>query len=300
MASWGRTLRHGVEALAFRILVRGVRGVSRRRALALGTWIGGFAFDRGIRRRVAVENVTARIGPDTTQEAIRIARESYRTTGRTFMDLLRADLLSDRELWSIVDRDKMRPIEAVASEGCGGVLVSGHFGNWELLVLAARRLGIPLAILAGDQSNAAVDRAVRKLRARAGITSLSVRSGLRDAVQIMRDGGFIATLMDQDARRKGVFADFLGTPASSHTGVLSLAMRAGAPVLFGVLPDSNGTLVPHFSEVWRPDPARSQEENLRHGVESYNRFLEGHVRAAPENYFWVHRRWKTRPPGESA
>jgi KDO2-lipid IV(A) lauroyltransferase len=175
------------------------------------------------------------------------------------------------------------------------VLVSGHFGNWEITALAIRRLGLPLRVVAARQANALVDARVRAFRRRVGIETHSPGGGMRDALRALRGAEFVATLMDQDARRRGTFVEFLGTPASTHTGMLSLAIRERAAVVPVVTVDRGGSYEFVLGEPWRPSPDRDEIENVRRGAEHFNRFLEEQVRRNPENYFWAHRRWKSRP-----
>jgi KDO2-lipid IV(A) lauroyltransferase len=272
--------------------------------MAVATALGAFTFDVArIRRRVAVENVLARLGPPGgRREAERIARESYRVVARTFTDLFRGDRESEESLWRMIRRSELDHAVRVWKEGRGGLLVSGHFGNWELMVLAVRRLGVPVGAMGKDQSNEAVNEQLRQARTRSGITPLSSsRRGLREVVRFLRRGGYVATLMDQDAGRRGMFVDFLGTPASTHVGTVSMAVRTGTPLLPGVLIDERGRSRIVLAEPWRPPPPEecSPDEAVRQGVLYYTRFLEEQVRAHPENYFWAHRRWKTRPPAES-
>jgi KDO2-lipid IV(A) lauroyltransferase len=176
------------------------------------------------------------------------------------------------------------------------LFVSGHFGNWELAVVAIRRCGAPLAALAGVQTNVAVDAAVRDIRARVGVRPLSARSGLRDAISLLREGTSLITLPDQDARSKVVFIEFLGTQASAHVGIASLAERTGSVLAPFVVVDERGSFRIVRGAVWRPDPGATREANERAGAEHFHRFLEEQVRLHPETYFWAHRRWKTRPP----
>lgn len=299
MASLSRRIRHGAEAAGFRTLTGLVRGVSRRRAMAIGAGLGHFAFDRGIRRQVAIRNVLEHLGPRSPEEARAIARESYGVMGRTFTDLLRADLTTEDVVWELTDRGAFRPLADLHAQGRGGVLVSGHFGNWELLVIAIRRYGMPAAAMAGDQANPAVDAVLRGLREAAGVEPLSARSGLRDAMRVIRRGGFVSTLMDQDARHRGVFADFLGAPASTHVGPASLAARTGAPLVMGALTGNGDRYEFRLGPVLR-FPEKGTAEELRDAAVTYNRWLEGEVRRAPGNYFWAHRRWKTKPKGDAA
>jgi KDO2-lipid IV(A) lauroyltransferase len=303
VASRARRAKHLLEYLGFRALAGVVRAAGRGPAAGVAGVLGGFAFDVvGIRREVAMANVRDRLAPPGGEPEVRaIARRSYEVAARTFVDLLRADRLSDAELWRLVRREEIERLRAVLGEGRGAVLVSGHFGNWELAVLALRRLGIPVGAMAADLANPWVDARVKEVRRRAGVTPISARHGLREAVRCLRADGFVATLMDQDARRKGVFIDFLGTPASSHTGVVSLAMRTGSPLVPGVVVDEGSGYRLVLGETWRPRPDLDEAANLRDGAERFHRFLEARVREHPDNYFWAHRRWKTRPiPGDGA
>lgn len=295
-----RRLRHRFEWLGFALL-RGLLSVlPYRAAVALGSGCGRLAFELGVRRRVAVQNVIERIAPEGGQrEAERIARESYRVMARTFTHLMIADRIDDGTLWRLIPRGDVDSLTALRGAG-SALFVSGHFGNWELAVIAIRRSGVPLVALAGEQANSAVDLALRDVRARAGLQPLSARSGLRDAIRLLRDGTSLVTLPDQDARAKGIFVEFLGAPASAHVGVASLAQRTGAVVAPFVLVDAGGRYELVRGSAWRPEPGATKEENERAGAEHFHRFLEEQVRRRPENYFWAHRRWKTRPRSEGS
>ncbi len=292
--SASRRAKRAAEAAGFALLAAVVRALPFRAALRVGASAGRLAFALGVRRAVAVGNVTARLAPPGGRAAAeRIARESYEVAGRTFACLLRADRIPAAACRRIGRAETMADIPETTAGGA--VLVSGHFGNWELLVIALHRLGVRVSAMAGDQSNRTVDAALRRTRERAGTPPLSARSGLRDALRLLRDGGVVATLMDQDARAKGVFVDFLGAPASAHVGVVSLAMRAGVPLVPGVLVDEGGEYTFVRGTAWRANPARTDAANERDGAEHFHRFLEEQVRAHPGNYFWAHRRWKTKP-----
>ncbi|MBZ0266609.1 lysophospholipid acyltransferase family protein, partial [bacterium] len=277
MASVGKRIRHGAEATGFRLLTAVLRGLPRRRAMAIGAGLGHFAFDRGIRRDVAVHNVLEHLGARSTEEARAIARESYGVMGCTFTDLLRADLTTEDVAWKLMERSAFQPLAEVYAEGRGGVLVSGHIGNWELMVIGLRRFGLPVAAMAGDQANPAVNRVVRRLRKKAGVEPLSARSGLRDAVRILKAGGFVCTLMDQDARSKGIFVDFLGAPASTHVGVPALAARTGAPLVMGAMGGSGERYEFRLGPIVR-FPQQGTEQELRLAAVVYNRWLEEEVR----------------------
>jgi KDO2-lipid IV(A) lauroyltransferase len=293
----GRSAGRWLESAGFLALAALVRAVPRAVARACATRLGSFAFDVvRIRRDVAVRNVVDRLAPaGGVPEAERIARESYRVMARTFVDLLRLDRIGRSETDRLLSLEGAAWFRSFAERGEGAVLVSGHFGNWEIMALAIRRLGLPLRVVAARQANPLVDARVRSFRQRAGIETLSPGRAMRGALRALRGAEFVATLMDQDARSRGTFVEFLGTPASTHTGMLSLAIRARSVVIPGVVVDRGGTYELVLGEPWRPSPDRDDGENVRRGAEHFNRFLEAEVRRNPENYFWAHRRWKSRP-----
>ena len=300
MADVSRRTKHALEAFFFRALALLLRAVPRRVARTVGTGLARFTFDvLGIRRRVAITNVLERLQPaGGEREAAHIARESYAVHARTFVDLLRLDRFTDERLWSILPREHVQWFIDLLKEGQGCLLVSAHFGNWEIFALGLARCGIPMHVLANDQANARVNEYVNAVRRSAGIETLSSRKGLRDAVRVLRENGFLATLMDQDAHEKGVFAEFLGTPTATHTGPLALAARTRTPLVAAVFAEHEGRYTFLRTEPWRPRSGATEEESLREGAEQFNRFLEKAVRRFPDNYFWAHRRWKTRPPGD--
>jgi KDO2-lipid IV(A) lauroyltransferase len=287
-----------LESLGFRLLFAAVRAIPGAWAVGVASFLGRIAFDVvRIRRDVAVQNVLARLEPAGGRaEAERIARESYAVMARTFIDLLRIDRIDDETLWRVASRDEfLRLHSELGAEAA--VMASGHFGNWELLLLGLRRCGVRVHALARDQSNAVVNHRIRTARANIGVRTFSSRTELRDAVRALRRGDSVTTLLDQDAGGKGIFVDFLGAPTACHTGMVTLAVRCGLPLVSAVLVDERGRYRLAPASPWRADPALSEEQNVRSGVEHFHRFLEQQVRAHPENYFWAHRRWKTRPPG---
>ncbi len=296
-AGTGKRIAHAGEWLVFlaaggllRILPRGV-------ARSAGAALGRFAFDvLRIRRAVAIENVRARLAPQGGEwEAARIARASYEVMARTFVDVLRADRFDDAAIRAAIACDEVARVVQNGEMARGSVLVSGHFGNWELFPIAAARFRTNVGVIAGDQSNAKVGGAIEKARLRAGVRTFSSRTGIREAIRFLRSGGILATLMDQDARRKGIFVDFLGVPASTHTGIVALALREGIPLVPLAIVDEGGPARVVAGPAWRGGDGTTEEAKLRDGAAHFNRFLEEQVRAHPEQYFWAHRRWKTRP-----
>jgi KDO2-lipid IV(A) lauroyltransferase len=298
-----REARWTLEWIAFLVLGGLAQMLPRRAALFLGTALASFTFDvLRIRRRVAIENIEKHLPlpgarlPGGRREAVRIARRSYAVMARTFVDILQSPKVSNEEMWKLISYDTVERVAGVVRNANGAVLVSAHFGNWELLIQSFSRIFPRVRVIVGDQSNRRVDAAVKRIREKGGVPAMSSKTGIRDAMRFLREGGAIATLMDQSARKHGIFVDFLGAPASTHIGMLALAIRAGVPFLGVLLVDHDGgSYQIEVSAPWAARDGASEEESLREGAVHYNQFLEEHVRRHPDNYFWAHRRWKKSP-----
>lgn len=292
-----REARWTLEWIAFLVLGGLAQMFPRRAALFLGTALASFTFDvLRIRRRVAIENIEKHLQlPGGRREAVRVARRSYAVMARTFVDILQGPKISNEEMWRLIPYDAVERIARMVRNSNGAVLVSAHFGNWELLIQSFSRVFPKVRVIVGDQSNRRVDAAVKRIREKGGVPAVSSKTGIREAVRFLREGGAIATLMDQSARKHGVFVDFLGAPVSTHTGMVALAIRAGVPFLGVLLVDHDGSYQFEVSSPWEARDGASEEESLREGAVHYNQFLEAHVRRHPDNYFWAHRRWKKSP-----
>lgn len=290
-----REARQALEWIAFLGLGGLVRALPRRAALSMGTALAYFAFDvLRLRRSTAIENIEKHLPrPGGRPEAVRIARRSYAVVARTFVDIFQAPKVSNDEIWKLIPHNEVERVAHVVREARGAILVSAHFGNWELLIHSFQRVFPKVRVIVGDQSNRRIDAAVKKVREEGGVPALSSKRGIREAVRFLGDGGAIGTLMDQDARKRGIFVEFLGAPASTHTGMVALAIRTGVPFIPVLLVDHGDSYRIEVSSPWKPLHGATEEENIRAGALYYNRFLEEQVRRYPENYFWAHRRWKT-------
>ncbi len=183
--------------------------------------------------------------------------------------------------------------------GKGAVCMTGHFGNWEYMgAMVAQRF--PMAFLYQPQNNPYVDAFIRRTRAHANMHSIP-RNSLRDILKALRQKKFVAILADQDAGRNGIFVNFMGRPAATAPGPAAFVLKTGAPILFVCsLRQPGGRHLIESEALYFDDlpPHWSAEEKLRHITQSWTGILEKYVRRYPDHWFWMHRRWKTPPPGE--
>jgi len=275
------------------------RPLPRRFLLAVGRGLGSLTWHVfGYRREVVLDNLRHAFGSEQDEAGLqRLALRFYRNLGMTLMEFLVFPRLRRRDFLELVEVEGARHIQAVAREGRGGLFVTGHYGNWELLAARAAAAGFKVTAAAKTQSNPMVDRIQNDIRRRAGVGILRTDSGVKAMLKAIRRGEMIALVADQDAGSEGFFVDFLGRPASFFKGPALFAYRTGVPlvtVFIQRLPDLRHRIV--FEPPVRVDPSWDEETAVRELTRHHAARLEAAVRRAPEQYFWVHRRWKTQPP----
>lgn len=191
-----------------------------------------------------------------------------------------------------------RALVRVMLDGRPVVLVSGHFGNFEIASYITGLLGFPTYAIARTLDNRFVDAYIRRFREANGQFILPKEGSAKLADRVLKSGGIIALLGDQSAGSKGCWVDFMGRPASSHKAVALFALSGGAPLVVSFALRNGGPL--HFelglggiADPAAPGPEMASVHSL---TQWYNSVLESAVRLAPEQYWWVHRRWKGTPP----
>ena len=190
-------------------------------------------------------------------------------------------------------------LDAAAQRGT--LILTGHFGNFELLAYAHGLLGHPITLVHRPMNNALVDKAITDLRERAGTVSLPKKSAAKAALRALRRRQIVAIPADQNqTRRYGVFADLFGLPASTTPGPARLAMLSGAPVVPVFLVREGDSdkhrivVLPTVEMVKTADRDADVVENTRR----CNVVFEDMLRRYPEQWIWLHKRWKTRPIGD--
>jgi KDO2-lipid IV(A) lauroyltransferase len=297
--SLGLQLKHRAELA----LVRLARGLDRllgvERSDRLAAALGRFASRRlGIRMDV-VEEQLRRAFPDRDAAWVRATAEaSYAHLGREGMALLRLSRQGPEEVRAVTEVIGLDAVREAVEAGTGAIIVTGHLGNWEIGGAAVAVRGIPIDVVARRQKNPHFDRLVNDARARLGMTVVRTGEATRAVLRSLRRGHAVALVADQDARRRGVFVEFFGRPASTHRGPAVLAIRSGAPVFMGTaLRRSDGGYTVRLEPVPVPD-GDDPEERADRLTARLAAALEAAVRQDPAQYLWQHRRWKTEPPAE--
>jgi KDO2-lipid IV(A) lauroyltransferase len=286
--------RHRIEYT----LLRGVTGLVRRLpqggATRLGHTIGWLAYHLDARhRRITLENLAATFPERSVQERTRIAREVFAHFGRKLIELLWFTGLTPERQLALVEFVGAEHIEAARAAGRGVLIVTGHFGFWELHALAhGLRLG-PMAVVARALDNPLLDLLLIDVRSSTGNIVIDRKGGLRRIMRALHANQSVAVLIDQHIlTADAVKVDFLGRPAATTSAVAVLAMRTGAAVIPAFsLPLNDGRYRLIYE---RPIelPAEGSADAVRDLTQRCTKVLEKYVRAHPERWLWMHRRWR--------
>jgi Kdo2-lipid IVA lauroyltransferase/acyltransferase len=286
--------RHRLEHAALRAVTGLVRRLPQSFATSLGHGIGWLAYRLdGRHRRITLENLAATFPERSSQERTRIAREVFAHFGRKLVELLWfTGLPTDRQL-ALVEFVGAEHIEAAQRAGKGVLIVTGHFGFWELHALAhGLRLG-PMAVVARAMDNPLLDRLLIDLRSSTGNIVIDRKGGLRRIMRALNANQAVAVLIDQHIlTADAVKVDFLGRPAATTSAVAVLAIRTGAAVIPSFsLPLDDGRYRLIYEQPLAL-PAEDDPDAVRDLTQRCTKVLEKYVRAHPERWLWMHRRWR--------
>ena len=292
-------LRHFTEYAAVRLIHGLLASLPFTWSMRLGEGIGGLwrLIDR--RHRERVETQAMRVLNLDRKEANRFARKNFRHYGLSLAEFCRLGAMRKEDIAGRVDLAGFDVLcRDLAAEGKGLVIVTAHLGNWEWGNSIATNLGLEGGSIARPLDNPRVNEFVRTIREHNGFRILDKRGAIRGALKYLKQGQVVAVLFDQDAGPNGLMSPFLGETASTVTIPVELAIRVGSPMVVAATmrrDDLPGHFILRYSaKTLRPVANADPERETRRLVNSLNQELGELIRMYPEQWFWAHRRWKSR------
>ncbi len=255
-----------------------------------------WALDRQ-RRQVALDNLHRAFGNEKSgREIEQLARRVFRNLGRIVFEVgwsTGIDLKKFKRHTTMIHLENYR--RAIA-KGRGVLMMTAHYGNWELLIYTAAVTNHPVSVIYRRLDFKPLDRFFLEYRSQLGARMIRNAHAMRSILRRLRAGDAVAILFDQNVDwYEGVFVDFFGHRACTNSGLALLALRTGAPVVPVCMSRVDGGFTiefgPEIPLVRSGDKVKDVEENTRR----FNRVLEEFIRRRPDQWMWVHRRWKTRP-----
>lgn len=262
-----------------------------------------YRLDRKHRER-AMANLR-RSFPNVPERQLQLhARRSMQELFMFFIEMLFTPRLIRIDTWSryIVLEHFEPALELMVRRQKGLILLTGHYGNFEVLGYLLATLGLPTSSVARPLDNPYISDWVFGVREKMGQRIIAKKGATEDVVDEMERNGAVGFVADQNAGSKGIFVDFFGRKASTYKSIGLLAMQFEVPVVIGYSRriDDQFKFAVGAQDIIYPEDWKNQDDPLRYITQRYTKALEDVVRNDPGQYWWVHRRWKTRPKGEAA
>ena len=293
-----RERRHALEAALAAGVAAVVRLLPRRLVLALGRGLGRLwgALDRR-HLWVAADNLRQAFPDWDEARVLATARAVYAHFGAVILDLLWMAGRPAEELLALADLEGVEHLQNARASGRGVVAPSGHLGNWEIQAVASVPKVGNVAMIARPLDNLELDERLNRLRTSTGNTVIYKQKALARVIRTLREGGIVAILIDQNMQAKdGVFVRFFGRPACTTTVAAALALKTGCaivPVRCLLQPSGRYRMIYGPPVEW-PRTGR-RDEDVVALTQHLTSIIESWVRETPEQWLWLHRRWKTTP-----
>jgi Kdo2-lipid IVA lauroyltransferase/acyltransferase len=246
-------------------------------------------------RRTARRNLELAYPDKSPAERERIVDEVFRSIARLIYAFARFSQINRTNISQWIRYEGLEHYQEAKKSGRGVLFATAHFGNWELSAFAHALMTEPMHVMIRPLDNPAVDRLVEERRQLSGNQLISKREAARAVLRALQQNQAVGILIDQNTSLdEGVFVDFFGMQACANSGFAKIAARTGAVVIpgFAVWSESEGRYVLRFY------PAVAMTGDPGEDTQRLHRKLEEAIREYPGQWLWIHRRWKTRPPGE--
>jgi KDO2-lipid IV(A) lauroyltransferase len=295
-------IEFGLVWLLIRLLRLPPRSLARRMGAGVG-WLAWILLSR--LRRVGMRNLEIAFPENTVAERQHILRQLYRTLGWQLAEFCQMPKYTAKNTEKFIEYDGLeRYLNAkkrAAARKSGVLIVTGHLGAWELSSFYHSLRGYPMGMVIRRLDNPLVDTLVNRIRCLHGNMVLHKDDFARALLGSMKAGATVGILMDTNMTPpQGVFVPFFGTPACTASGLARVAQKTGAVVLPGCLmwDDARRKYILNFGEEIELVQTEDVEADVVTNTARFTQAIEDYIRQYPEQWLWVHRRWKTRPAGE--
>lgn len=224
-----------------------------------------------------------------------LALAMYSNLGYTFFDSIKLPSLSKEKCLSYVGDFNVEPLKKASQEKRGIIVLSGHLGAFELQTHFAEHLGVDCVTVGAELFDKRVDEEINKLRTRNGVSYISRDGAMRGILKALKAGQLFGVLIDQDTTADGVFAPFLGSLAWTPATSIKMALKGGVPLFY--LAMHRGKDRKYYVNMIEPrvEMSGDRKTDLLAIASDFNKFYEKEILAHPEQWPWMHRRWKRTP-----
>jgi KDO2-lipid IV(A) lauroyltransferase len=286
-----RSFKASLILASFRLIPLGIRKVIFRALFRL-------FYHLSVKQRlIALSNLKRAYPEKDMEEITEIAKGVYRHIAIVAAEFFELPSITKENLHEWVEFDGLENFEKASEQKKGILSIVAHFGNWELMAVAVPLGARPMSIVYRPLDNPTLDNLTAWMRTKDGNTLIPKGGSGRTITRLLGENRIIGILSDQNVDKyEGVFVDFFGRPACTAVGLAVLALRTSAPVLpafMARMPDGKYRfIVQPAVEITRTD---DYESDLQVNTQRFTKIVEDMVRQYPDQWFWIHQRWKTKP-----
>jgi len=299
MAASERTV-HFLVYIVVRFFICVVQSMPWDLAFATGRFMAWVAYHVNVRhRRVATDNLRSAFPELSEKQIDKLVRRTYRHFGMMIVEIItlqrKMNLANHEKFVKYARPEDYYAGDRLFKSGRPIIVVTGHFGNWEVFNYVCGLVRYNCDVVARRLDNPWLDDLVNKFRAKTGQRVLDKSIDYEAITAAMTNGKALGTLGDQDAGSRGVFADFFDRPASTHKAIALLSLQYRAPIMVITCARAAEPMFYHMylDDTIMPEDYDNDPDALHNITQRYTTALENRVRQYPEQYFWLHRRWKT-------
>jgi len=247
-----------------------------------------------IRKRTAENNLKLAFPEKTDKEIADIIKGCYINAVTVIAEFFYMRKLSVEELSKLMKVENPEIIDEKLKAGKGLILISAHYGNWELGAVGVSVIcGLPLNVVVKEQTNKRVDKSINRIRTSRGNKMIEMRNSLREILSALRSNGIVAMLGDQSAPKENVKINFFVPGVPTFEGTAKIAIKTGAAVVFGVSTrNADGTYSLRLHEVDTNKYKEANEENVKALTQDHVNLLVEYIKLKPDHWLWFHRRFK--------
>lgn len=283
------------------IIVRLLNLISYLAPISVWLWLGRRAgalvfMVNKKRRMIAYANLKAAFGSEKSPRELRsLTKRVYQNMAQTFIEILNLTKVNKKYIDRYVKIDHFERIKDAAKSGRGTILLTAHFGDWELSSLTSAMVGFPILVLAREQKMKRLNELLNRLRESKGCKVIRKGMSTKNILKALYGKNIVGILSDQDAGRKGIFVDFFGRPTSTHAGPAEMAKRTGSIILPTLIVREKGPYHRIFLEEYIDFRQSKETDDIKESLQKFADILESYIRKYPDQWLWLHKRWKSTP-----
>ena len=292
-----RFLKDFSYGLMAKLVCASAVALPRKIALSFGAFLGSIAYRFAAAQRTLAEkhiNLSLELNDETSAKCL--VRRCFQNLGKNLTEFIRFPHTSSEKHREIVTFEGKVYIDRALAQGKGAIILTGHFGNWELLAASLAEQVAPLTPIARRLRSRRLDAMVSSWRKAAGYSTIDRDNAPRDILRCLKRNELIGVLADVDTSVDGVFVDFFGRSAYTPYSPVAMALKTGAAILPTFIvrqpDDSHRVVVEPPLDLKRTG---DRDQDFQINTQMFTKIIESYVRRYPEQWIWMHERWKRQP-----